>query len=201
MSPADGSTDLDSLTDEDASMGMPARGVTWSRDAELIVEFHEHAGPDHPYRVEGLDGFEAASARIAPRGSHAELAPSIRLRPLSDPAGPFDLSGILYLTPFLEQPGAREPLIAFEERIGRRYYEFMAAVRWRYAAACDVEVAGLPIEATCAEVYSIDAASRAEAEALDALTSPEPPDVAEFYRECAALKVRGSTRRIWLIPG
>ena len=119
---------------------------------------------------------------------------------MTEPPGPFDLTGLLCLTPFVEVAGGRESLVAFEERIGRRYYEFIAAARFRYAAACDLQVHGLPLEATCAEVYSIDARTKAEAQALDASTSPEPPDVAAFYAECSALKVPGSGRQIWLFP-
>lgn len=154
----------------------------------------------HRYRVEGLPGFGAASAHIVPAEQGGLAGPHLLLRPLTPPPGPFDLRGILWLTPFVEVPGTRDRLVEFERRIGRRYYEFMAAARFRYAAACDVTSSGVPLEATCAEVYSIDATTRAEAEALNESTSPEPPDVLEFYRECSALKVPASGRSIWLLP-
>ncbi|HYL40690.1 MAG TPA: hypothetical protein VET90_05215, partial [Candidatus Binatus sp.] len=141
-----------------------------------------------------------ADARIIRAGTAARPHPHLRLRPLTQPPGPFDLRGLLCITPFVEITGARPTLVAFEERIGRRYYEFLAAARFRYAAACDVQVHGLPLEATCAEVYSIDAQTKAEADELDASTSPEPPDVAAFYAECRGLKVPGSGRQIWLFP-
>lgn len=180
---------------------MPGTGAPrWSLGTELLVEFGHKIDARHPWRAEGLAGWAGATARIVRAGTAATPEPHLRLRPLTEPPGPFDLTGLLCVTPFVEIPGARATLMAFEARIGHRYYEFLAAARFRYAAACDVEVHGLRLAATCAEVYSIDARTKAEAEELDASTSPEPPDVAAFYAECRALKVPGSGRQIWLFP-
>jgi hypothetical protein len=174
--------------------------VQWTIDSELQVAFASKADAEYPWRVEGMAEFAGANPRIVAAGAAAPAAPHLILRPLTPPPGPFDLTGLLCITPFVEIPGARAVLVAFEARIGRRYYDFLAGARFRYAAACDVQVSALPIEATCAEVYSIDAQTRDEAEALDASTSPEPPDVAAFYAECRALKVPGSGRQVWLFP-
>jgi hypothetical protein len=175
-------------------------GAGWSIDHELVLEFAVAVDAAHPYAVEGMEGFGGASATILPVGAWSGPGPGIVLRPLTEPPGPFGLSGILFVTPFQEKPGVRPTTVAFEERIGRRYYEVMAAVRWRYAAACDVRAVGLPLQATCAEVYSIDAGSPDEAMALDAATPEPPQDVLDFYAECRDLKVPGSGRRIWLVP-
>jgi hypothetical protein len=174
--------------------------VHWSSRSELHVSFANEGGAGHDWRVEGLTGFTAANPSIVQAGSAAPAGPHVVLRPLTPPPGPFDLAGLLLITPFVEVAGGREALVAFEERIGRRYYEYILGARFRYAAACDVQVSGLALEATCAEVYSIDARTKAEAEALDASMSSEPPDVAAFYAECRALKVPGSGRQIWMFP-
>jgi hypothetical protein len=176
------------------------QATEWSEAAELQIALAGGVDPAHPYRLEGLEGFAGAAARIVPGGSPRPAGPYLGLRPLTAPPGAFDLRGILFVTPFVEVPGSRLRLVEFERRIGRRYYEFMAAARFRYAAACGVEAVGVDLAATCAEVYAIDAATRAEAEALDASTSPEPQDILDFYRECSALKVPGSGRRLWLLP-
>jgi hypothetical protein len=174
--------------------------VRWSSRSELHISFASDRGAEHHWRVEGLPGFTTADPRIVQTGTAAPIGPHLVLRPLTPPPGPFDLAGLLCITPFVEVAGARETLVAFERRIGRRYYDYIAGARFRYAAACDVQVSELPLAATCAEVYSIDARTKAEADALDASISPEPPDVAAFYAECRALKVPGSGRQVWMFP-
>ena len=176
--------------------------MTWSLDSALLVELDSGTrAPDaRTYRVEGLPGFERAEARIVTADAPRPAGPHLRFWPLTEPPGPFDLDSILWLTPFVERSDTRETLLAFERRIGRRYYEFMAAARIRYAAACGVEAHGVDLTATCAEVYAVDARTKAELNELDASTSPEPPDVLEFYRECSALKVPGSGRHVFLLP-
>ncbi|GAC1664664.1 MAG: hypothetical protein NVS9B8_05210 [Candidatus Limnocylindrales bacterium] len=185
------------MTDETVRIG---GGSAWGTGRALDVRFAAVPDPAHRYRVDGLPGFLAAAVDIVDGGAGLPHGPALRFRPVVDPPGPFDLAGILFLTPFREAPGQRTQMVRFETRIGRRYYEFMAAVRWRYAAACAVDVVGLDLDVTASEVYSIDAADRAEAEALDAQTSPEPPDIVAFYEECRQLKVPGSGHRIWLFP-
>jgi hypothetical protein len=174
--------------------------VPWSLQSELHISFVADGDAMHGWRVEGLAGFTKADPRIVAAGTATPAGPHLILRPLTLPPGPFDLAGLLWITPFVEVAGARETLVAFEERIGRRYYEYIAGARFRYAAACDVQASGLPLGATCAEVYSIDAQTKAEAEELDASLTPQPPDVAAFYAECRALKVPGSGRQVWMFP-
>jgi hypothetical protein len=171
----------------------------WTRASELVVEFG-NTGEGRRYAVEGIEGQAWAMARIVDAGTPPPVGPHLRLRPVVDPPGPFDLDRIIWITPFLEKPDTRETLITFEERIGRRYYEFMAAARIRYSAACDITWSGIDLDVSCGEAYAVDAGTKAELKELDASTSPEPLDVVEFYKECSALKVPGSGRQIFLLP-
>jgi hypothetical protein len=174
--------------------GSPA--VAWSRQLELLVEL-DPAGEAEALRVEGLPPVTRARARIVKVGRSAVAGPHLRLRPLVEPPGPFGVDGIILITPFVETRADRSELEAFERRIGRRYYDFLLGARYRYAATCSIEGSGLELPGTCAEVYSIDAASREEAVALDQ-ANEAPPDIRAIYRECAAFIVPGSHSAIWL---
>jgi hypothetical protein len=175
---------------------------TWGVDVVLEIELADQPDADHPYRVEGLEDFAAAAVRLAPAASLARPAtPWLRLRPLLEPVGPFDLTGITMVQLFREDPGrTRSDFVTFERRIGRRYYDFMAPARHRYGGICTIESAGIGLTDTIAEPYSIDAGTREEALDLDATTSPEPADIVEIYAECRPYKVPGSVHVIWLIP-
>ena len=176
---------------------MPA-SPAWSVDRVLLIDLDPPAGSTH--RVVGLSGAALAAVRIGAageRGSHR----SLRLRPLVDPPGAFGIEGLLRLTPFLEADPdpQRTALRAFERRIGPRYYEYLLAQRFRYAATCAIDAAGIDPPGTCAELYSIDAATIEEADALDDGDAP-PGDILAIYEECRDFIVPGSHRTIHLVP-
>jgi len=175
--------------------GVTARA--WGADAELLIELDSPGGGG--FAVQGLAGATRASVSIVAPGAPSTSARRLRLRPLVEPPGPFDADGLLLITPFRETHPDRTALREFERRIGRAYYDFMLGARHRYAASCSIEAEGLDAPGTCAEVYRIDAATVAEADALD--ESHEPPDdILAIYRECSTFIVPGSHGRFWLIP-
>jgi hypothetical protein len=106
---------------------------TWGLDAAMQIEFAAAPDADHPYRVEGIDHFAGAAVRLVGAESLARPAtPWLRLHPLLEPGGPFDPTGIIEVQLFREDPArSRKEFVAFEQRIGSRYYDFMAAARWR----------------------------------------------------------------------
>lgn len=178
---------------------MPAsHSVPWSVAAQLLIDLDPPAGATH--RVEGLPGATRAAVRIV--GADVPGGPrSLRLRPLVEPPGPFDLDGILFFSPFRETDPdpARTALRAFERRIGPRYYEFLLAARHRYAATCEITAVGIEAPGTCAELYSVDAATVDEARALDD-GNEAPPDVLAIFDECRAFIVPGSHTQVYLVP-
>lgn len=176
--------------------------VPWGPNAELLVELGlaGDRGAGTAYRVEGIDGHTVASVRVVPAGTPSAAPAALRVRPLLPPPGPFDRSGILLLTVYTEVPGGRAPLVAFEERIADSYYRSMAAIRFRYTGACDVSAEGVEAPGTGGEAYSIDAATREEALALDR-DAPDPtPEEAAILAECRTYKTDEPTRWIWLLP-
>lgn len=172
--------------------------IRWSIDVQLLVEFDSADSPTE-FRVEGIPGVTRARATIVHADGDAPAGPHLRLRPLTDPPGPFSAQGVLLITPFAEAKPDREGLREFERRIGPRYYEFMLGARYRYAATCSVTASGVSVPGTAAEVYAIDAADRVEAEALDAASQP-PDDIQAIYAECRTFIVPGTHGSIWLIP-
>jgi len=172
--------------------------IPWSPDAELLVELDPQDG-NASFRVEGLEGVTRATVHIVPAGTPSTAARSLRLRPLVDPPGPFDADGLLMFSPFRETQADRAALREFERRIGPRYYDFMLGARYRYAATCSIEANGIETPGTSAELYRVDAASVAEAIALDE-ASEAPPDILAIFEECRTFIVPGSHRVVWLVP-
>lgn len=171
---------------------------TWSAASRLLIELDPPEGATH--RVVGLSDATTALVRIV--GPSVALGErSLSLRPLVDPPGPFSVEGVLMFSPFLEaDPDPdRAALRAFERRVGARYYEFLLRARYRYAATCEITAIGTDGPGTCGELYSIDASSIEEAQALDSGNLP-PPDILAIYGECRRFIVSGSHRRVWLIP-
>jgi hypothetical protein len=170
----------------------------WKADSQLLIELDPLDGATH--RVVGLEGVSEAVARIVGPGVRIGHR-SLSLAPLVEPPGPFGVDGLLMFSPFRETDPdpARAALRAFERRIGRRYYEFLLAQRYRYAATCMITAVGIEAPGTCAELYSIDAGSVEEAKVLDSANEP-PSDIRAIYEECRRFIVPGSHGQVWLIP-
>ena len=169
----------------------------WSTDTALHVTLtHDGAGA---YNLDGLDGFSSAEAHLA---AAAEPPPAggIALVPCANPAGRFAIEGMIAIKVYVCQPGREEELVQFERDTQDRYYNFMAPVGWRYGGLCTVRSTVPELPQPFAEVYSIDAANRVEAEALDAKTKPEPQEILDIYEACAAYVVKGQGRWLWLGP-
>ena len=96
--------------------------------------------------------------------------------------------------------GLEDRLVQFERDTQAVYYPFMAPARWRYGGLCRVNSQVPTLSQPFAEVYSIDARDRAEAEALDAGTKPEPPHIVEMFRQCSEFVVPGQGRWVWFTP-
>ncbi len=172
--------------------------IDWSAARRLLITMDPRGGSTH--RVIGLDGVSEAAVCIAGLDTEAGSR-SLSLRPLVDPPGPFGVDGLLMFSPFRETDPdpERVALREFERRIGKRYYDFLLAQHYRYAATCEITAVGIEAPGSCAELYSIDAASVDEAKALDAGNQPTP-DILAIYAECKRFIVPGSHRQVWLVP-
>ena len=173
-------------------------GIPWGTEAALAI-----ANGDGRHSVEGLAGWVRADVRLGPaNGTRASLV----ARPLVAAVGPFDAEGVIALSPFRLHPERRlDDLVEFERRIGRLYYDYMAEARWRYGCLCELtsDVPGL--DGALAEVYSIDAASRVEARALDDALGQPPKEMLDIYADCSDFKAPGRIDVvpdgwIWLVP-
>ncbi len=170
----------------------------WNAASRLLITLDPGGGSTH--RVVGLEGVTDAAVHICGPGVQIG-GRSLILRPLVDPPGPFSIEGLLMFSPFREtdpDPG-RVALREFEQRIGKRYYDFLRAQRYRYAATCEIAAVGIDAPGSCAELYSIDATSIDEAKSLDAANQPTP-DILAIYAECKRFIVPGSHRQVWLVP-
>lgn len=126
----------------------------------------------------------------------------LTLRPVVASAGADDarsLPRVVAIQVFNSNP--ERPLewfAAFERRIMDRYYNFLLSARWRYTGLYELDGSDASFPCTRAEPYLIDADTVEEARRLEAVTSPEPPDILEIYEECRSYK-DGSQQWMWLI--
>jgi hypothetical protein len=153
-------------------------------------------------RIEGVEGFLSGSVSIGAINNRTTDGLHLTLRPVVASAGGEEtrsLTRVVAIQLFNSNPQRPlEQFAAFERRIMDRYYTFMLPARWRYMGLYELHGGDASFPYTRAEPYVIEAETIEEAKELDAVTSPEPPDILEIYEECRAYK-DGSQRWLWLV--
>jgi hypothetical protein len=151
------------------------------------------------YTVDTLEGHPTADVKGASVSDELAEA-SVTLSPALDAYGPFAREGLIAIKFYACPDGLEDELISFEKRTQSVYYPFMARVGWRYGGVCRVQSSTAAISQRFAEVYSVLARNRAEAEELDAQTKPEPQPILDMYAQCSRFSIKGSVSWLWLTP-